>query len=568
MLTEPAAPRTSGTVLRGFQDGLGRRYSPAARGDNDAPLEILCFRHEITDVPSFDFALRERVARLSDFRHPYYTRIRKVDRLNDDRGTVALMSDGAPGDRLIGILADVERSGPVLDLNAALYLIRQLVSAIEVLHKHARVAHGAIAPERLFVTPLGRLCIVEYVMGAALEQLKYSRERYWKELRVALPMDVGLPKFDERADLTQVGMVALSLVLARPLQDAGYPGQIEELVESACSRTADGTLEPLPSGLREWLRRTLQLDVRSSFRSMFDAQAAFDQLLAEDGTCSAEAGSLETFLEQYHNPPTPAAPSIKPSLAPPVASMMPAMPVTPATPVAPVDVEPIPFADTSEALIAPAEEVGPPSFELPAPFEFPAPEEKARPWEDYRATSGFRDIASELRDTSGDEQREADDEEQEPMTLTHRNRNLGRFKWIAAGLALMIATTAGLYAARHRFLPSGAPVTTGTMTVNTNPPGAEVEVDGTTRGQTPLSLSLTAGAHTLVIRGNGESRSIPITIAAGAQVSQYLELPKAVSALGQLHVRTEPSGARISVDGLPREEHPSRSPTSRQVNTR
>ena len=214
----------------GFEDGLGRRYSPVARGDNDSSLEILCFRHEITDVPSFDFALRERVARLSSFEHPYYARIRKVDRLNDERATVALMSDSAPGIRVVEILGEVERGGVALDLNAGLYLVRQLISAISVLHEHARVAHGAIAPERLFVTPLGRLCVVEYVMGAALEQLKYSRERYWKELRVALPMAVGLPRFDERTDLTQVGVVALALIIGRPLRDDEYPAQIEDLV--------------------------------------------------------------------------------------------------------------------------------------------------------------------------------------------------------------------------------------------------------------------------------------------------------------------------------------------------
>ena len=90
-------PESSGNVRPGFEDGLGRRYRPAARIDSDAPLEILCFRHEITDVPAFEFALRERVARFSDLQHPSFTRIRKVDRLNDEHGTVVLMSDGAAG---------------------------------------------------------------------------------------------------------------------------------------------------------------------------------------------------------------------------------------------------------------------------------------------------------------------------------------------------------------------------------------------------------------------------------------------------------------------------------------
>ena len=157
----------------------------------------------------------------------------------------------------------------------------------------------------------------------------------------------------------------------------------------------------------------------------------------------------------------------------------------------------------------------------------------------------------QLVDPSEEAETETDDEEQDLMKMTHGGkRSFGRGKWIAAGLLATLATTGALYAARNRFSPATVPVTTGTMTVNTNPPGALVEVDGAARGQTPITFSLTAGAHTLVVRGGGEPRTIPITVTAGAQLSQYIELPKVASA-GQLTVRTEPAGARISVDGLP-----------------
>jgi hypothetical protein len=491
MLPEQAA-RTPGTVTQGFEDGLGRRYSPGTRGDGEAPPEIVCFRHEITDVPSFNFALRERVSRLSGFRHPYYVRILKVDRLNDERGTVALMSEGAPGVRLIEILTDVERGGVVLNLHAALYLTRQLLSAIEVLHEQTRIGHGAVAPERLFVTPRGRLCCVEYVLGAALEQLKYSRERYWKELRVALPAAVGLPRFDERADLTQIGVVALSLMLARPLNDDEYPARIEDLIASAHWRKADGSREPLPSTFKEWLRRTLQLDARHSFRTVHDAQMVFDQLLAENPEYSADAEALESFVKRYLASPRPAAPSpAKPTLVP-------------------------------ESILR----IEPASLELPAFEPRSAAEEDA-----------------------------VEDKEMKPRRTG--SPVFGRFKWAAVAVVVVGAAGGGIFAARHRFAPSAPAVTTGTMTVNTNPPGAQVEVDGTARGLTPISLSLAAGAHTLVVRGNnGEPRTIPITIAAGAQVSQYIELPAAASVVGQLQVATDPAGASLIVDGVRRGKTP------------
>ena len=506
MLREPAAaPESSGNVRPGFEDGLGRRYRPAARLDSDAPLEILCFRHEITDVPAFEFALRERVARFSDLQHPSFTRIRKVDRLNDEHGTVVLMSDGAAGVRLIDILSEVERSGRVLDLNAALSVVRQVISAISALHRHARVAHGAIAPERLYVTPRGRVLLVEYALGAALEQLKYSRERYWKELRVALPMNVGLSRFDERADLTQVGVLALSLIIGRPFRDEEYPRQLEELLAGAQARDVNGSHQALPSTLHEWLKRALQIDARSSFRTMADAESALDQVLTEEAKYNAAPSSLEAFMERYDRPaPTAASVSI-------------------ATP-APTPVQPTPARHSS----IPA-----------APADVPPANEPYEP------------IPIDSTDMSDEGSHAFDDEEDAMRSAPAGARRSGRLKWIVAAIAVIAVTAAGGFAARQRIAAATPPVTTGKMTINTEPTGAEVEVDGEKRGRAPLSLALAAGAHTLVVRANGESRTIPVTITAGADVSQYLELPKAGSGFGQLQVRTEPAGARISIDGTP-----------------
>ena len=77
-----------------------------------------------------------------------------------------------------------------------------------------------------------------------------------------------------------------------------------------------------------------------------------------------------------------------------------------------------------------------------------------------------------IADTSDEAEEETEDEEWEPMI---QKRASGRRKWLVAGLVLMLATTGGLLAARSHFLPTDLPVTSGTMTVNTNLPGAQVE---------------------------------------------------------------------------------------------
>ena len=129
-------------------------------------------------------------------------------RLRRDSGRAAL------GDPRIRRSSD----SVTLDIDAALCLLRQLVPAVAMLHENVPdVAHGAIAAERIIVTPGAHIIVVEHVLGSALEQLRFPLERYWNELRIALPRTAGAPRFDHRADVTQLGVVALSLILGRPL---------------------------------------------------------------------------------------------------------------------------------------------------------------------------------------------------------------------------------------------------------------------------------------------------------------------------------------------------------------
>src|SRR6185436_13561935 len=112
------------------------------------------------------------------------------------------------------------------------------------------VAHGLLAPERLIVTPNARLVIVEHVLGAAIEQLQFGRERLWQDFRVAMPPSAGLPRFDHRADVTGLGMVALALILGRPVEADEYPHKIQTLVSEAREKSALGEEQPLSTAMR------------------------------------------------------------------------------------------------------------------------------------------------------------------------------------------------------------------------------------------------------------------------------------------------------------------------------
>jgi hypothetical protein len=114
--------------------------------------------------------------------------------------------------------------------------------------------------------------------GTTLETLQRNREQYWREFGVALPPAAGLPHFDQRADVTQLGAAALALALRRRLRDDEYPGGIAELI-----MLATPAVKGRPSPLRMWLQQALQLHPRANFECARQAEIALVDAI--NGAC-------------------------------------------------------------------------------------------------------------------------------------------------------------------------------------------------------------------------------------------------------------------------------------------
>ena len=94
---------------------------------------------------------------------------------------------------------------------------------------------------------------------------------------------------------------------------------------------------------------------------------------------------------------------------------------------------------------------------------------------------------------------------------------------------------------------------TGQLVVVSQPAGGDVIVDGERRGVTPLTLSLAPGPHALQLNRADISRSISVTIKAGAETTHYVDLEaRPVPEAGQLVVSSDPPGARVTIDGQAR----------------
>ena len=539
---DPAIARTPSSAPVAFEDGLGQRRLSVSVANE--PLELLALREELTAVSSFEFALRDRVSRLASFQSEHYGRVRGVERVGKTGGTLAVVSDHVAGVRLAEILAFAESRLLPIETNAALCLIRQLVHALSMLHQKAPdLCHGAIGPERLIVTPQARLVIVEHVLGAALDQLHYTHERYWKTLRVPLPRTGSGPHFDRRADITQAGVTALALIVGRPIAEDDYPARIGEMAAGTWALSATGGIEPLPAALREWLMRAIQLDPRNPFPSALEAWAELDRVLHYSDPI-AEIAALKTFLTRYQA--RVAADSAK-TAGPTAMPLMAARPAAPSVPSAMPD---------SAAVASVTPQSAPQAVAHPRPVAVPSPTHGVPPsvspaafMHPQASTRPDSPVTPAVTPPATDDQAPVDSRSEEAESIMEKSNTVIRGRWIAAAVVLVALTSGGTLAVGRLMMPAAAPEGLGTLSVQTNPAGATVVIDGQQRGATPLSVQLKPGRHVVELVTDGDVRSIPVMITPGGQVSHSIEIPRATSALGELQIRTEPAGAQVTVDG-------------------
>jgi hypothetical protein len=507
-----------------FVDGLGeRRVIVDARGDR---LDVLRLKTALATTPSFESALRERAGRVAGFHHESYPRVRNIE-AERSTGTLAVISEHVQGARLTTLLAAAERRSLAPSMPAVACLVRQLIVATVAWREQMPdVVHGAIGTDRLLLTPSGRLMVVEYVLGSALEQLRYSRQQYWEELGVALPSTFKFA-INARADVLQVGAVALALLLGRRLNAS------DRLME-----LPPDLHDSLPLSLRLWLLRALQLEPVGSFTSVLDAHASLDAAFGEEDPVT-EQDALLLFMARclaldVDTPPfgdrdQPEAPIRTDDLP---------------------DVDLATRIDALRAFLARRSARREPVTEEPVKEEpevepAAASQPAAGPWNRAEATPEDKAEAPPPERTAPPPERER----RSGLTTSILPADWTRRLWIAA--AAVLALGAVLFLLVLGVFPgSGAP-STGALSITTRPAGVGVRIDGTPRGVTPLTLELTTGDHIIELVGRGSRREIPVTIRAGSESSHFLEMEAAPagSTATELRIRTEPIGAAVTIDG-------------------
>jgi hypothetical protein len=285
-------------------DGLGVRalQAEAAYG----AVDVLNVAPELASDPAIEQAIRARAARYAVIDPALMASVRHITRNGD---ALRIVADAPEGVRLSELLADLEFGNETLTDATLLDLTALVVRAIATIHQlPGIIAHGAITPAHIVMTPAGSVVLTDCVFGSAFEVLQWNRERVWREFGVALPISASMHRFDQRADVTQLGAVALAIALRRVLSADEYPRAVANLVLEATP--IDGPAHA--SALRMWLQQTLQLHPRSVLSSAVDAHQMFAQVIAASTSRRATMQLIEALVRRRCgrpiDPETPAAP--------------------------------------------------------------------------------------------------------------------------------------------------------------------------------------------------------------------------------------------------------------------
>lgn len=274
-------------------DGFGVRTTGIDSEHGDQ-IELLEFSPELVEDVAFVSALAERVARFAAVRHASYVHLRRLDRPSPDR--LNLVSDYTPGWRLSELLTASQAAGLRPDITILIGLMRQLMPAVALYSRHNRdAAIGSIGIERLIVTPQARLVIAEHAFGPALEKLNGDADRLWRDYRVVSATPDGAVRSNQRGDAMALGVVALALLMGRPLEADEYPDDLRRLLSSA-SEWRDGSSVPVSSFLGSWLARTLQLEPGNAYQKPSEVQLGFESVLASDRAYVTTSKALEEWL--------------------------------------------------------------------------------------------------------------------------------------------------------------------------------------------------------------------------------------------------------------------------------
>jgi PEGA domain len=292
-MSAPITDHPSSISSSGHVDGLGRRLLAFDR-ETGAILERLHLRPELA---AFELAIRERIDQLASFDDERFARPGSVER-DPATGDLTVLSEFVAGSHLSDLLETADEGGLVPGVEVALGFLLEALPAISSFHSAAHCSHGLIAPTRTILTPAGQVVFLDPALGSVVERLGLSKSRLWVELGIAAPQSSGVVRLDAAADIAQVALSAVMLVIGRCLREHEYPDALPSLLMEVVEVAQIRGSSVFATSLQRLLQRSLPLPGRRPFASADEMANEIRLLLRREIGAEVCRQALIDFTEQ------------------------------------------------------------------------------------------------------------------------------------------------------------------------------------------------------------------------------------------------------------------------------
>ena len=296
-MSEPSTATAASLSASGYEDGLGRRSLEIDR-ESGAMLERLHLRPELG---AFEAFLRERVAFTTSFDDDRFAKVKGIER--DPRSGLTIISQFVAGTRLsdlleaaTGLPAD-EATCPSVD--AALGFLLEILPALGSLHEHGGHAHGTLSPGRVVLTPTSQVVVLDWLYGPTIQRLQFNKRRLWSEFGVAAPTAAGPLKLDIPGDVSQASLMAMMIVLCRPLRENEYPDALGTLISEVIEIAQIRGSSAFGAALQAFLERTLPLASRTPHANAAEAASEVRHIAREIGVSRCRT-ALTAFVDDMN----------------------------------------------------------------------------------------------------------------------------------------------------------------------------------------------------------------------------------------------------------------------------
>ena len=274
----------------GFRDGLGERENGI--DEQGFSIELLRLRKELN---SCALPLTDRILRLIDFDRPGAARALRVDQ-DESSPRLILVSERAPGFRLSELLERGAERGVIPDLGAALYIMRRLLTTAAGIQSTTGIAHLAIAPERIVITPRGAVVLVEAAIGGAIEALG-------DRMPAAVRRGFRLARADAetsgaQVDIARIALAGMAMIVGRPLDPSDDIDPLSPVVQEVVDVAAVRAGDEFAAALTPWLDHAISIDPLLAFDSFDDALVELAAIVPPaEARCPVSRAPIRKFLD-------------------------------------------------------------------------------------------------------------------------------------------------------------------------------------------------------------------------------------------------------------------------------